>query len=151
MERKKLIALVASISLVLVLAFCGCSSETSNSPTPTSTSGPTATPTSGPVATPTPQVIEVEKEYRVLNPVGAFIPVETQALSPRLDTLNGKTIYVIQGEADPVIMPALAAALPTAYPNATFVYYQPASSFGPSSVDTTTREEADGIIRGNGW
>ena len=145
MERKKLIALAASIALVLALALSGCNGGASPNPSAT------ATPTSGPTATPTPQVIEVDKEYRVLNPAGSFIPVETQALSPRLDTINGKTIYVIQGEADPVIMPALAAALPTAYPNATFVYYQPASSFGPSSVDDTTKAEADGVIRGNGW
>ena len=144
MRRSRSIAFIAGVTLmVLVLSGCGNGST----PAPSST----ATPTSGPVATPTPRVVEVEKEYRVLNPTGVFIPVETQALSPRLDSLNGKTIYVIQGEADPVIMPALAAELPHAYSNTTFEYYEPSSSFGPSSPDDTVVAEADGVILGIGW
>ncbi|MFC2022652.1 hypothetical protein ACFLTL_00600 [Chloroflexota bacterium] len=151
MKGARLIALVASIALVLVLVLSSCGDASTPTSSPTSTPTPTQTPppTSGP--TPTPQVIEVEKEYRALNPSGAFIPVETQALSPRLDSFNGKTIYVIQGEADPVIMPALAAALPVEFPNATFVYYNPSSSFGATSADDTVVAEADGVIRGIGW
>ena len=151
MRRSRLIALVASITLVVVLVLSSCNGGATPNPSATATATTTPTPTSGPVATPTPRVIEVEKEYRVMNPTGIFIPVETQALSPRLDTINGKTIYVIQGEADPVIMPALAAELPHAYPNATFVYYEPSSSFGPSSAPDTVVDEADGVIRGIGW
>jgi hypothetical protein len=89
--------------------------------------------------------------YKCLNPQGDFIPVQTVALSPRLDTLNGKTIYVVQGEADPVIMPALFELLKKDYPSTTFVFYKPSSSFGESAVDTDTKADADATIRGIGW
>ena len=127
MSKRKLIALAASIALVLVVVLSGCGNGGNGGTT-----------------------VE-DKTYRVVNPTGEFVPVETLALSPRLDTIDGKTIYIVQGEADPVILPALATAMPTAYPNTTFVYYQPSSSFGPSAPDDTTKEEADGVIRGNGW
>jgi hypothetical protein len=62
----------------------------------------------------------VEKTYKVLNPQGDFIPVETKALAPRLTTFDGKTIWVSQTEADPVIMPALYARLQKDYPKTTW-------------------------------
>ena len=150
MKRNGLIVLVASVALVLVMVLSGCG----NGATPTPSGIATPTPTySGP--TPTPRVeiqtVEVEKEYRAMNPAGIFIPVETVGLSQRLDSFDGKTIYVIQGEADPVIMPALAQELPREYPNGTFVYYNPSSSFGSSRPDDTTISEADAAIRGIGW
>jgi hypothetical protein len=107
--------------------------------------------------------VEVEKTYKALNPTGIFIPVETKALAPRLTTIDGKTIYVCQGEADPVIMPALYKALVAKYPKTTFIYYD-VSSFGPSvpgtggtASSTGQPEDPDilkkvqGVIRGNGW
>ena len=124
MKGKRLIALAASLALVLMLLLASCNGGGGSAE---------------------------DKDYRALSPSGNFIPVETSALSPRLDSFDGKTIYVIQGEADPVIMPALAAALPVAFPNATFVYYNPSSSFGSTSADDTTVAEADGAIRGIGW
>ena len=147
-KRRNLIALFAAIALVLVLVLTGCPAAT---PTPSATA--TATPTSTPSATSTPQVVtvEVEKSYKCLNPQGIFIPVETSALSPRLDTLNGKTIYIIQGEADPVIMPALSKMANEEYPNTTWVYYNPVSSFGSSSIPAEVVAAADGLIRGIGW
>ena len=122
MKRKNLIALVVSIALVLALVLSGCAGGAG-----------------------------ADKEYRALNPQGDFQPVETVSLAARLDTLNGKTIYIIQGEADPVIMPALAEQLPKDYPNTTWVYYNPVSSFGVTKPDDTTKAEADAVIRGIGW
>ena len=124
MKRKNVILLTTSLALVFMLVLSGCG-----------TGGGSAN----------------DKDYRALNPVGIFIPVETYGLSPRIDSFNGKTIYVVQGEADPVIMPALAEELPRQYPNSTFVYYEPQSSFGSSSPDDTTVAEADAVIRGIGW
>jgi len=155
MKGKRSILSVASIALILVLLLTGCNGSTTPTPSPSSSTEPTATPTvtptPGQTATPTPQVVEVDKQYRVLNPAGEFIPVQTFALSPRLASIDGKRIYVVQGEADPVIMPALAAALPAKFTKTTFVYYQPSSGFGPTAPDDTTIAEADGVIRGNGW
>ncbi len=126
MKRKNLIALVSSIFLVLVLVLTGCNGGGGGGSSE-------------------------DKTYRALNPQGDFQPVETVSLAARLDTLNGKTIYIIQGEADPVIMPALAEALPRDYPNTTWVYYKPVSSFGDTRPDDTTKAEADAVIRGIGW
>jgi hypothetical protein len=107
--------------------------------------------------------VEVEKVYKAVNPTGIFMPVETKALAPRLTTIDGKTLYVCQGEADPVIMPALYPALVKKYPNTKFIYYDRAD-FGPSVPGTgggssTTGQVEDpdilkkvqGVIRGIGW
>jgi hypothetical protein len=98
-----------------------------------------------------------------MNPQGFFIPVETKGLAPRLDTIDGKTLYVCQGEADPIIMPALYKALVAKYPKTKFIYYD-RSDFGPNvpgtggtSSSTNQVEDPDilkkvqGVIRGIGW
>jgi hypothetical protein len=156
LSRRKLIALLASIALVLVLVLTGCGQATTPPSAPSTSSTPSA-----------PQVVketvEVEKTYKVVSPTGEFIPVMTQALAPRLDTWDGKTIYVCQGEADPVIMPALYPALVAKYPKTAFIYYD-VSSFGPSvpgtgATATSTGQpedpdilkKVDAVIRGNGW
>ncbi len=42
-----------------------------------------------------------DRVYKCLNPVGISIPVETFPLAPRLNSLDGKTIYLsITGEPD---------------------------------------------------
>jgi hypothetical protein len=86
-----------------------------------------------------------------VNPAGDFVPVQTKALAARLDTIDGKTIYVVQGEADPVIMPALIEKLRKDYPKTTWNFYQPSSSFGLAAPDDTMKKEAKGLIRGIGW
>jgi hypothetical protein len=150
-----LVALLGSIALVLVVVLSGCAQATAP-----------ATPTA-PTTPSTPQVVtktvEVEKTYKAVNPTGIFIPVETKALAPRLDTIDGKTIYVCQGEADPVIMPALYKALVAKYPKTIFIYYD-RSDFGPSvpgtggtASSTNQPEDKDilkkvnGVLRGIGW
>ena len=140
MSKKRFIVLLASIGLILVLVLSGCTAPEAEPEIIEKT-----------VTETVEKVVEVEKEYRCLNPEANFIPVETSALSPRLDTMDGKTVYIIQGEADPVIMPALAERLPHDYPNTTFVYYNPTSSFGSSSPDDTVVAEADAVVRGIGW
>ncbi|MFC2022705.1 hypothetical protein ACFLTL_00890 [Chloroflexota bacterium] len=154
MRRNKLIALGASIALVLALVLSGCGSGTT--PTPSATATPTATPTTGPTATPTPTrtpapTMAPELEYNALSPRGIALPVETLPLAERLDTINGKTIYIRQGEADPVIMPALYEYAEANYPGTNWVYYEPTSGFGPNSPSSEEVENADAIIRGIGW
>jgi hypothetical protein len=47
------------------------------------------------------KMAEQDRVYKCLNPVGISIPVETFPLAPRLDKLDGKTIYLsITGEPD---------------------------------------------------
>jgi len=60
----------------------------------------------------------------------------------------GSILEQIQGGADPDIMLVLAEQLPETYPNTTFVYHDPQSSFELTSVYETTVENADAVILG---
>ena len=100
--------------------------------------------------------------YNVLDPRGIAAPVNFVGLAPRLTTLVGKKILVDQGEADPVIMPALWARLTAEHPEITW-FHEVSSSFGPTSVESTADDAGapfwtkatgpliDAIIRGNAW
>jgi hypothetical protein len=137
MKIKNSVPIATSILLAIVLIVMACTQVTPN-PTPTSTaSTPTATNPATPALTPTPTTIiqEVDKKYNVLDPTGIFFPVQTQAIAPRLATIEGKTIYVCQGEADPVVMPGLYKALVAKFTTTKFIYYD-RSDFGPTSPGT---------------
>lgn len=134
MKPKNLIPVLTSTILAIVLVVMACTQVAK--PSPTTTPTPTqaaATPTLTPTPSNTPQT--VKETYNALDPTGIFVPVQTQGLAPRLDTIDGKTIYVCQGEADPVIMPALYKALVAKYPKTTFIYYD-RSDFGPTAPGT---------------
>lgn len=149
MKKKNLIMLVASISFVLALVLSGCGPAAT--PTPTATATPTATPTPTETATPTPTpTIGVELTFNCMNPAGTFQPVQISALAPRLDTLVGKVIWVNQGEADPVIMPALWERVQKDYPNTTWKNIA-SSSFGATAIEADVRAAADAVIRGIAW
>lgn len=147
MKKKNFIALLASIFLILVMVATGCIVNAATT-TQTSSTNPSGLTT-----------VTKEKTYNCLNPVGIQPPVTIVPLAKRLTTLDNQTIYVVQGEADPVIFPALVPALQKLYPKTFFNYYQPTSSFGPTTPDDTTKAapKADGtgganaVIRGNAW
>jgi hypothetical protein len=94
--------------------------------------------------------------YNVLDPRGIQASVTLHALAPRLTTLVGKTILFDQGEADPVVMPALWAQLTADHPEVTWKR-EVSASFGPTSVESTYYNSAtktpliDAVIRGNAW
>jgi hypothetical protein len=161
LKGKNLIPIAASIVMAIALVAIACTQAAA----PTTTT-PTSTKTTAPVAStpaPTTTIVEVDRKYNVVDPTGIFRPVQTQAISARLDTIDGKTIYVCQGEADPVIMPALYKRLVKDYTKTKFIYYD-RSDFGPTtpgtggaSSSTNQVEDPDilkkvqGIIRGIGW
>jgi hypothetical protein len=105
---------------------------------------------STPTSTPAPNVIEKEKSYNCLSPIGVQPPINIVPLSPRLDTIKGKTIYVNQGEADPVIMPALWDRLNKDYPDTNWKLIA-SSSFGPAAPEDEVKQNAKAVIRGNAW
>jgi hypothetical protein len=157
LKSKHVIVLLASIILILIMVATSCTPATGPAVTVTVTP-PTVTVT----ATPTSATAK-EKTFRALNPAGIFIPVQTKPLAARIDTIEGKTIYVCQGEADPVIMPALYKRLVKDYTKTKWIYYD-RSDFGPnvpgtggSSSSTNLPEDPDilkkvqAVIRGNGW
>jgi hypothetical protein len=128
-------ALALTICFVLVLGLAGWAQA-----------GPPAPPVGG-----TSDAI-----YNVLDPRGIQASVTLHALAPRLTTLVGKTILFDQGEADPVIMPALWARVTADHPEVTWDI-QVSSSFGPTAVESQYYDSKnkvpliDGVIRGNAW
>ncbi len=92
---------------------------------------------------------EKEKVYKCLNPVGIQSPVETFALAPRLDTLDGKTIYFsITGEPDITI--PLEKKLKMDYPD---VNWQTKKTYGidPLRLSEEEIKTADGLIQAVCW
>jgi len=136
-KRKQLIALLVSISLVLVLVLSACAQG--------GTGGTGATGGGG----------GEDKVYKVLNPQGNYIAVETHPLAPRLDTLNGKTIFYYQSEANPVIMPVLLERLKKDYPTATWKYHETQGYGSDTPTDDTNAisglKGVNATIRGIGW
>ena len=104
--------------------------------------------------------------YQVLNPRGIQAVVPLSPLAPRLPPgpLAGKKILFEQGEADPVVMPAMWARLQADPLFSGVIWFREISdSFGPTSVETTadpqgapfwtkaTGKLIDAVIHGNAW
>ena len=96
-----------------------------------------------------------DKVYKCLNPVGIREPVEIFPLAPRLDKLDGKTIYVsigAGGEQDITI--PLPIALQRAYPNVNWKVTRAAPHMTIAGSGALSEEEmktADGLIRAVVW
>jgi hypothetical protein len=150
LKGKRLVILALTLATVVVMLVTGCSTTPTASPTPTATK-PAATTT--PTTTPTPitQVVEKDKSYNILSPRGIALPVTVSALAPRPATIDGLTLYIVQGEADPIIMPALAQIAPQKYPKTTWVYFNPVSGFGAAAPETEVLATAKGVVRGISW
>ena len=98
-----------------------------------------------------------EKTYRCLNPVGIHTPVDLSPLAPRLDKLDGKTIFVsigAGGEQDITI--PLPKKLQEKYPQVNWIV----QGAGPhltkaGSISLTDEQvesgEIDALIRGVIW
>ena len=92
---------------------------------------------------------ETDKVYKCLNPVGIKEGINTFPLAPRLDTVNGKTIYFsITGEPDITI--AMEKKMKMDYPN---VNWQTKKTYGIEPVRLTGEEmkTADGLIQAVCW
>lgn len=146
---KQLIMVFAAIGLVLAMVLTGCPATTT--PTPSETATPTPTATAEPTATPTPTATPVaELSYNCLSPRGIALPVTIVGLAKRLDTFDGKLIYVNQGEADPIIMPAVWERVQKDFPKTTWKYIA-TSGFGPTTPEIDVVAAADAVIRGIAW
>lgn len=96
-----------------------------------------------------------EKIYKCLNPVGIQDPVKQYPLAPRLDKIDGKTIFFsigAGGEQD-VIIP-LTKALPERYPKVNWKITMAAEHrtiAGSSALSEEDMKIADALIRGVVW
>ncbi len=92
---------------------------------------------------------EQERRYRCLNPGGISTPMMLHPLAPRLDTIDGKTIYIsITGEPDITI--PLEKQLKSNYPN---VNWKTKKTYGIAAVQLSEEEKktADGLIQAVCW
>ena len=89
------------------------------------------------------------EKYKCLNPVGIQDPVDLFPLSPRLDKLDGKTIYfsISSGGEQGITIP-LRKRLPADYPNVNWKIVSAAVGGGLSDEELKT---ADAVIRGVVW
>lgn len=98
----------------------------------------------------TPGTITEDKQYSVLSPTGIQPAIEISPLATRLDSVVGKTIYVNQGEVEPIIMPALWERLNNEYPDTDWVLIA-TTGFGPATPEPEVLENANAVIRGIAW
>ncbi len=92
---------------------------------------------------------EQDRTYKCLNPVSIQLPVNTSPLAPRLNTINGKEIYLsICGE--PGITIALERRLKSEYPN---VNWKVKKTYGPAPIPLSEEEmkTADALIQAVAW
>ena len=82
-----------------------------------------------------------EPVLTVLNPLGTPPPIKLKAMAPRLDTLEGKTIYV-DNDGFPgtsVLLPELIKVMKEKYPTTKFIYHEK-----PAGTISTTEDPAAG-------
>ena len=90
-----------------------------------------------------------DRVYPCLNPVGMKQAVDTFLLAPRIDALDGKTIW-ISAAGEPDIMIPLEQRLRSEYPN---VNWQKKLSYSTSTepLSAVEMKEADALIQGVAW
>ena len=90
-----------------------------------------------------------DKVYKYINPQGTQTPVKTFALAPRIDTLDGKEIYIsITGEPDITI--PLERKLKASYPNVKW-RVKKTYSVDPIRISDEEMKTADGVIQAVCW
>lgn len=86
----------------------------------------------------------------VLNPLGTPPPIKLKAMAPRLDTINGKTIYIINDgyPSSDTLLGELKAVMEGKYPDTNFVYRDKPGGFGTEdeALWKEMEEKADAMI-----
>ena len=92
---------------------------------------------------------EKDRVYKCLSPVGNEMPVKTFPLAPRLDTIDGKEIYLsITGEPDITI--PLEKKLKADYPNTNWKIKK-TYTIEPVRMTEEEMKTADGLIQAICW
>jgi hypothetical protein len=90
----------------------------------------------------------------VLNPLGTPPPITLKTMAPRLNTLEGKTIYLVnQGYlGTDNLLNEMMVWLQKECPKTNFVYKELGRSMGPQAppLFAEIKEKADGVIMGLG-
>ena len=92
-----------------------------------------------------------EKTVTVLNPLGTLPPLHLQPMAPRLDTLDAKTIYIVDAKfpASEQFGEELVKLLKENYPKTKFIYKQKAGSYfdDDPGLWAEIKEKGDGMIQ----
>ena len=86
----------------------------------------------------------------VYNPLGTPPPIKLKAMAPRLDTIRGKTIYIVNDgyPGSGILLGELTAVMKEKYPDTTFVYKDKPGGMGSEdpALWKEMEEKADAMI-----
>ena len=93
-----------------------------------------------------------EAKVAIVNPRGALPGIRLVPMAPRLDTLDGKTVYLIAASFAQPLMPELQKVLTERYPKTTWVLKnKPGSYFDDDpKLWAEAKEKANAVIMGVG-
>lgn len=93
-----------------------------------------------------------EAKIAVLNPRGTPPPIRLVPMAPRLDTLDGKTIYVINIGFGDTFLPEVQKVLAEKYPAANWVFKRKRGSYfdDDPKLWEEIKDKGDAMIMGVG-
>ncbi len=95
------------------------------------------------------QAASTEK-ITVLNPMGTPPPIERTPMAPRLDTIEGKTIYIVNDgyPGSEILCAEMEKGFKETYPSTTFIYKDKRGGMGGAdqALWTEMEEKADAMI-----
>lgn len=91
-------------------------------------------------------VMVEEAKIRVLNPLGQPPPIKLEPMAPRLDTLDNKTIYVVDVKfpASKVFGEELVKVLQEQHPSTNWIYREKVASYFDDDPDLWAEIKAKG-------
>lgn len=96
------------------------------------------------------QAKEVEQKITVLNPLGTPPPLKLKPMAPRLDRMEGKTIYIVNDgyPGSGIMLKELTAVCKEKFPNTTFVFKDKPGGMGryDEALWEEMEEKADAMI-----
>jgi hypothetical protein len=96
----------------------------------------------------------VAEKITVLNPLGTPPPIKLKPMAPRLDALDGKTIYLIDNGylGSDILLKEMIIWLEKEYPKTNFIFKRLGSGTGAGSQPLLAeiKDKADAVIMGVG-
>ena len=90
------------------------------------------------------------EQITVLNPMGTPPPIELSPMAPRLDTIEGKTIYIVNDgyPGSNILCAEMEKGFSEQFPNTTFVYRDKRGGMGggDQTLWDEMAEKADAMI-----
>jgi len=99
-----------------------------------------------------PPAFPQEQKISIVNPRGELPAIRLVPMAPRLDTLEGKTVYLIAVSFAVPLMPELQKLLSERYPRTTWVLKEKAGSYfdDDPKLWAEAKEKSNAVIMGVG-